>query len=197
MSPRPGRRPGDSGTRQEILRAAHAAFAEHGYDKASVRAIARDAGVDPALVHHFFGTKQTLFTAVLDLPVDAPAVVAAILDGDPETAGSRMAHTFLGVWDAPGGRSPFVALIRSAASSPPAAAMLREFVTREILAPVIAGLGVDQPERRAALAAAQLIGVAFVRYVLAMEPVASTAAPALAADIAPALQHYLTGELAG
>jgi AcrR family transcriptional regulator len=197
VSPRPGRRPGDSGTRQEILRAAHAAFAEHGYDKASVRAIARDAGVDPALVHHFFGTKQTLFTAVLDLPVDAPAVVAAILDGDPETAGSRMAHTFLGVWDAPGGRSPFVALIRSAASSPPAAAMLREFVTREILAPVIAGLGVDQPERRAALAAAQLIGVAFVRYVLAMEPVASTAAPALAADIAPALQHYLTGELAG
>jgi AcrR family transcriptional regulator len=197
VSPRPGRRPGDSGTRQEILRAAHAAFAEHGYDKASVRAIARDAGVDPALVHHFFGTKQKLFGAVLDLPVDPPAVVAAILDGDPATAGSRMAHTFLGVWDAPGGRSPFVALIRSAASSTPAAAMLRELVAREILAPVMAGLGVDEPDRRAALVASQMIGVAFVRYVLAMEPVASAAIPALAADIAPAMQHHLTGELEG
>lgn len=195
MSPRTGRRAGNSGARDAILEAARASFTANGYDGATIRDVARRARVDPALVHHYFGTKRQLFAAAVDLPVDPRPVIAAIVAGDRDTVGVRLARTFLSVWDAETNRSPMVALIRSATSNEQAATMLREFITREIFGNVTAGLEVPQPQLRASLAASQMMGVALLRYVLRMEPLASLPGDRLADIIGPTLQRYLTGDL--
>lgn len=195
MSPRTGRRAGNSGARDAILEAARASFTANGYDGATIRDVARRARVDPALVHHYFGTKRQLFAAAVDLPVDPRPVIAAIVAGDRDTVGVRLARTFLSVWDAETNRSPMVALIRSATSNEQAATMLREFITREIFGNVTAGLEVPQPQLRASLAASQMMGVALLRYVLRVEPLASLPGDRLADMIGPTLQRYLTGDL--
>lgn len=195
MSPRTGRRAGNSGARDAILEAARASFTANGYDGATIRDVARRARVDPALVHHYFGTKRQLFAAAVDLPVDPRPVIAGIVAGDRDTVGVRLARTFLSVWDAETNRSPMVALIRSATSNEQAATMLREFITREIFGNVTAGLEVPQPQLRASLAASQMMGVALLRYVLRVEPLASLPGDRLADMIGPTLQRYLTGDL--
>lgn len=195
MSPRTGRRAGNSGARDAILEAARASFTANGYDGATIRDVARRARVDPALVHHYFGPKRQLFAAAVDLPVDPRPVIAAIVAGDRDTVGVRLARTFLSVWDAETNRSPMVALIRSATSNEQAATMLREFITREIFGNVTAGLEVPQPQLRASLAASQMMGVALLRYVLRVEPLASLPGDRLADMIGPTLQRYLTGDL--
>lgn len=195
MSPRTGRRAGNSGARDAILEAARTSFTANGYDGATIRDVARRARVDPALVHHYFGTKRQLFAAAVDLPVDPRPVIAGIVAGDRDTVGVRLARTFLSVWDAETNRSPMVALIRSATSNEQAATMLREFITREIFGNVTAGLEVPQPQLRASLAASQMMGVALLRYVLRVEPLASLPGDRLADMIGPTLQRYLTGDL--
>ncbi|HUG86857.1 MAG TPA: TetR family transcriptional regulator [Euzebya sp.] len=196
MSPRSGRRPGASGARKAILDSARASFAANGYDGATIRGIARDADVDPALVHHYFGTKQHLFAASLDVPVDPGEIISATVVGDPATLGSRLAHTFLSVYDVEVTRGPIIALVRSATTNEQAATMVREFLSREIFQRITAGLEVADPQLRAGLAASQLIGVVLMRYVVRVEPLASLPRDQLADHIAPTLQHYLTGELA-
>jgi AcrR family transcriptional regulator len=195
LSPRTGRRPGESGTRDAILDAARASFAENGYDGATIRDVARRAGVDPALVHHYFDNKQKLFAAAVEVPVDLTDIIETVLDGDVDSLGRRIARTFLGVWDGQAGRNPIVALIRSAASSEHAARMLREFISSEILGRITRMLEVPDARVRASLVGAHLVGVAVLRYVVGVEPLASTPGEELADMIAPTLQRYLTGDL--
>src|SRR6266511_3273043 len=131
-----GRRPGQTETREKILDAARHRFAELGYDGATVRGIAADAGVNAALLHHFFGTKQQLFAASLNLPVNPAEVVPAILAGPREQLGERLVRTFLGFWAAPEGRTPFIAMLRSAATNEQVAVMMRQFIEHAVLAEV-------------------------------------------------------------
>ncbi len=192
---RSGRRTGDSGTREAVLAAAREAFGMQGYGATSLRAVARTAGVDPALVLHFFGSKDGLFEAAVELPLDPATVVQGLLAGDRDGLGERIVRTFLGVWDGTPGQGPMLAMLRSAVSHAEAAAMLRELLLRVILLPVARGAGGDNPERRAGLLASQVAGLAVTRYVLAIEPLASATADELAPMIGPTLQRYLTGEL--
>lgn len=192
---RSGRRTGDSGTREAVLAAAREAFGMQGYGATSLRAVARTAGVDPALVLHFFGSKDGLFEAAVELPLDPVTVVQGLLAGDRDGLGERIVRTFLGVWDGTPGQGPMLAMLRSAVSHAEAAAMLRELLLRVILLPVARGAGGDNPERRAGLLASQVAGLAVTRYVLAIEPLASATADELAPLIGPTLQRYLTGEL--
>jgi AcrR family transcriptional regulator len=195
---RTGRRPGNSGTRQAILDAARRAFAERGYQQASIREVAAMAGVDPALVHHFFGRKQDLFVAAVEFPVNPfEAFIALVNEEDRETLGERLLGLFLSVWDRPDQRSPVLAMIRSAVSDERAAAMLREFMTEEVLGPIARELGTPDARLRTNLVASQLVGLIMARYVIGIEPLASTPAAVLVAAVGPTLQRYITGDIGG
>lgn len=193
--PLQGRRPGDSGTRAAILAAAKEAFATQGYSATSLRGIARTAGVDPSLITHFFGSKDALFEASLDLPMNPEALVEGLLSGGTGTLGERLVRTFLLVWDSTPGQGPMLAMLRSAVSHEDSAAKLRELLLRVILRPVAYGAGGDDPDRRAALLASQIVGLAMTRYVLKLEPIASASPQELAPVMGKTLQRYLTGPL--
>jgi AcrR family transcriptional regulator len=186
---RAGRRPGQTETREQILTAARTQFAELGYDGATIRGIAALAEVNPALVHHFFGNKERVFVAALQLPIDPAMIVPALLEGPREQFGERMARLFLGAWGDPRSRAPFLAMIRSITSNEQAQRMLRQFLERSVLAKLADGLGV--PRLRLSAAAAQLIGLAMLRYIVALEPLASTPDDDIVALIAPVIQHYI------
>jgi AcrR family transcriptional regulator len=188
---RPGRPPGDSGTRQAILTAARSLFAELGYDKASIRAIARRAGVDPALVHHYYGTKDELLTAAVQLPGAAGQLFPAAFT-DPAHVGDTLVRAFLDLWEAPAVRDHMLALIRTALTHPAAAAILRGVVTREAMLPITTHLTLPHAQLRAELAGTHLIGLALGRYGLSLEPLASTDIDTIAAAVGPTLQRYLT-----
>jgi AcrR family transcriptional regulator len=190
-----GRRPGPTRTRQDILDSARAAFEASGYDAVSLRAIARQAGVDPALVHHFFDSKSELFTAAMELPVDPEPFIAALLAGERDMLGERLVHALVELWDRPNGFQGFLALIRGAASHEGAARLLREFVTREILGRLAAVAAPDAPQTRAALAGSQIVGLAMARKIACIEPIATADPVWLAATIGPTIQHYLTAPL--
>ncbi|MEU1589498.1 TetR family transcriptional regulator [Micromonospora sp. NPDC005710] len=196
MTRRTGRRPGKPGTREAILDAARTAFADRGYDAASIRAIAGTAEVDPALVHHYFGSKDQLFLAAMNFPVDPGQLVPKVLAGDRDGAGERMVRVFLGVWDSPAG-SAAQALLRSAVSNEWTARLLREFVTTQVLRRVLENLDVEPAELplRGSLVATQMIGLAMMRHVVRLEPVASADPETLVAAIGPTIQRYLTGPL--
>ncbi|MEU7971729.1 TetR family transcriptional regulator [Micromonospora sp. NPDC049089] len=196
MTRRTGRRPGNPGTREAILDAARTAFAERGYDAASIRGIAGTAQVDPALVHHYFGSKDQLFLAAMNFPVDPGQLVPRVLAGDRDAVGERMVRIFLGVWDSPAG-SAAQALLRSAVSNEWTARLLREFVTTQVLRRVLENLDVDPVELplRGSLVATQMIGLAMMRHVVRLEPVASADPETLVAAIGPTIQRYLTGPL--
>ncbi|MGC4853001.1 TetR family transcriptional regulator [Micromonospora sp. DT4] len=196
MVRRTGRRPGNPDTREAILDAARAAFAERGFDAAPIRAIAATAGVDPALVHHYFGTKDQLFRAAMNFPVDPAELLPAVLAGDQDGVGERLVRTFIGIWDSPAG-SAGVALLRSVVSSEWTARLLREFVTTQVLRRVLDQLDVEEAQLplRGSLVATQLIGLAMIRHVVRLEPVASADPETLVAAIGPTVQRYLTGPL--
>ncbi|MEU7587583.1 TetR family transcriptional regulator [Micromonospora sp. NPDC049230] len=196
MTRRTGRRPGNPGTREAILDAARTAFAERGFDAASIRAIAGAAEVDPALVHHYFGSKDQLFRAAMDFPFDPGQLVPKVLTGDRDGTGERMVRIFLGVWDSPTGGAA-QALLRSAVSNEWTARLLREFVTTQVLRRVLENLDVDPAELplRGSLVATQMIGLAMMRHVVRLEPVASADPETLVAAIGPTIQRYLTGPL--
>ena len=195
MSPG-GRRAGDSGTRAAVLAAARRAFGEQGYGATSLRAVAREAGVDPSLVLHFFGSKDGLFEAAVELPFDPAQLVPLLLAGDADGLGERVVRNFVRVWDATPGQGPILAMLRSAASHEDSAERLRALLLRILLRPLAEGAGAGDPDRRAALVASQVIGLAITRYVVRMEPLASATADELVPLLAPTLQRYLTGELA-
>lgn len=196
MVRRSGRRPGNQDTRQSILEAARAMFAERGFDQASIRAIATEAKVDPALVHHYFGTKDKLFLASMNAPIDPGELIPEALAGPREEAGERLVRLVLSVWDSPAGAAG-VALLRSAMSNEWTARLMREFVVTQVLRRAVAELGIrgEDAALRAALVATQVAGLAVVRYVLKVEPVASADPEQLVRAIGPNVQRYLTGDL--
>jgi AcrR family transcriptional regulator len=191
---RRGRRTSGEDTRAALLTAARVEFAERGYDGATVRRIAERAGVDPAMVNHWFGGKAQLFTASLDVPVDPAVVVATVVPGDPERLGERIVEMFLRVWDEASGGA-LVTLIRSVAGHPAAARMMREFIVRVVIGPLVGRVAPDRPEERAALVASQVIGLGMIRYVVQLEPLASADHAAVVATVGPTVQRYLTGPL--
>jgi AcrR family transcriptional regulator len=190
---RRGRRPAGEDTRGAILEAARAEFAARGYDGATLRGIARAAGVDPRLVHHYFDGKEDVFVAALDIPARPQDIVPLIIGPGRDGLGERLATFFFAVWDTPQGRDRIVALLASALASPEAARILREFLTREVFGRVAAALGGDDADLRANLAASQMVGVAVARYVVGLEPLASATSDELVSWIGPTLQRYLTG----
>ncbi len=195
MTKRTGRRPGDSGTREAILAAAKESFGATGYSGTTIRGIARAAGVDPALVHRFHGSKESLFAATMELPADPSVVLPALIDGGADGLGERVVRTFLAIWDGTPGQGPMLALLRSAVSDERAAQSFADFLTGVAFGPLATSTGADQTERRAALAASQMAGLAFARYVIRLEPLASTPADRLAREIGPTMDRYLTGPL--
>ncbi len=193
---RTGRRPGHSDTRAAILSAARAAFAERGFDGASIRAIATSAGVDPALVHHYFGTKDQLFLATLQVPIDPSEIIPAIVTGDPDKLGERIVRAVLTVWDSPAG-STAAAVVRSAMQQEWTARMLRDFLTTQIMRRVTKALDlpVEDVPLRTSLAISQVLGLVTARYIVQIEPLATAPPELVVGMVGPTVQRYLTGAL--
>ncbi len=206
-SPRPprGRRPVGTDTRADIVSAARAAFAGAGYEATSLREIARRAGVDPSLVHHYFEGKAALFAETMQVKVDPAAVVQRIVEGDPARVGERAVRSFFEVWDSPEQRPMFTALLRSALTHEEAARALREFLVAEVFGRIVvhfradggssASVGLSPEEaRRAGLAAAQMMGMATMRYIIRLPALAEAPSQELVPPLARTLQQYLVPE---
>ena len=193
-SKRTGRRPGASDTREQIAVAARTQFAELGYERATFRGIAAAAGVDPALVVHFYGSKEDLFREVMQLPPAVSEALVRIADGPREQMGTRLAELVIAALENPATRPVVLGRIRSASSHPDAAALVRETVTRDLSA-LTSAITDDQPDTRAVLVGAQVVGIALARYVVHVEPLASLPTAEVIELIAPTFQRYLTGPL--
>ena len=192
---RSGRRPGEGNTRETILEAARAAFAALGYDRASIRGIAAEARVDPALVLHYFGSKEELFVAALELPIQPGVVFARALAAGQDQLGSTVVRAFLEAWEPPETRVRLMAMLRSAMTNEAAMKMIRDLLMRQVFGPITELLGVPNAELRATLVGSQLMGLAVMRYVGGLEPLASAPIEEVVAAIGPTVQRYLTGEI--
>ncbi|XVQ85557.1 TetR family transcriptional regulator [Microbispora siamensis] len=188
---RAGRRPGAADTRGEILAAARRVFAEKGFDKATIRGIAREAGVDPALVHHYFDSKEGMFVAAMRLPMDPSSALPLILSGPREEVGERLVRFILTMTADPAAREPLLGLVRTAMVNEQAVGMVREFFTTAVLGRVAEAL--DVPPLRMEAAFAQLFGVVMTRYILRFEPLASADVEEIVALLGPTMQRYLSG----
>ena len=191
--PRTGRRPGVSSTRAEITAAAARRFAAAGYDATSLRQVAADAGVDPALVRRMFGSKEQLFTDVASALIDPGRALASIMAGAPEQAGERLLRYFLALLGEVPAPGPFLGLVRSAVTSEHAARLLRQFLAEQILQHIARTFPSGRPGLGAALAASQLVGLAIARYAVQLPALTSAGTDELVATVAPVLQYYLTG----
>lgn len=191
---RRGRRPGSPDTRAAILAAARERFAAEGFAGTTIRGVAGDAGVDPALVHHYFGTKDDLFLAALALPVDPRKLLADAITGPATEAAEPLLRTFLSIWDDQELQPGLVATARRILE-PGGDKLIREGFLPVVLLPVGEGLGIDHPELRMPLVASQVIGLILARYLLRVEPIASLAPDELVAIYGPTIQRYLTGPL--
>ena len=196
MIKRSGRRRGSPDTRESILDAARRLFADKGFDATTVRAIAADAGVDPAMIHHFWGTKEELFRATLQFPIDPATEIPEITAGGKDEIGMRLVRTFVRIWDSPVGTTG-AALIRSAMSNDWTLRLMREFLTTQILRRVVAELDLDPKEAplRVSLVASQLAGLAMMRYIIKLEPLASLPSDQVVTLVGPTIQRYVTGSL--
>jgi AcrR family transcriptional regulator len=195
-----GRRPGNVDTRGEIVEAAKRVFAAKGYDGASLRAVAREADVDPALVHHYFDGKASLFVAAMALPFDPrtiqeherPAAIAA-----PGTSAGVIVITgFLTMWDhAEGTGSSFAACVAGMASSISVADAMREFVAERVWNNIPINEGEDEvlARQRQALVSSQLMGLAFTRYILRVPPISTATPSEIASWAGPTLDRYMIG----
>jgi AcrR family transcriptional regulator len=194
-----GRRPGNADTRGEIVEAAKRVFAAKGYDGASLRAVAREAGVDPALVHHYFDGKASLFVSAMALPFDPAQVAgqapAAGLDG---SLGAGIVTGFLAMWDeAEGSGSSFASCVAAMATSASVADAMREFVAERVWKgkPVHTDESEAVTIRRRALVSSQLMGLALTRYILRMPPISTASPVEIARWAGPTLDNYLFGPL--
>jgi AcrR family transcriptional regulator len=192
---RRGRRPGGIDTKACLLDAARVVFAEAGYDGATVRAIATRAGVDAAMVNHWFGSKEGLFVkAVLQLPFDPGDLISTLTNGPADTLGERIVRTFLTTWDSTGG-GHFTALIRSVSSHEQAAHVLHDFFVKQVLTRIADSVASDRVAYRGSLVGSQMVGMGVARYVLKFEPMASADIETMVKAVAPNIQRYLTGDL--
>ncbi|HEV2784007.1 MAG TPA: TetR family transcriptional regulator [Actinophytocola sp.] len=188
---RTGRRPGQTETREHILAAARNQFGQRGYDGTTIRGIAAEAGVNPALIHHFFGTKEQVFAAALQLPVDPTVVLATITEGPRGEIAQRILRLFLSLWREPETRQSFLALVRSVSTNEQAAGTLRQFLEQVMLTRVADALGISRLRLTGVMS--QVMGIAMVRYIIRAEPLASAEEDELVALVAPVIQHYIDG----
>jgi AcrR family transcriptional regulator len=191
-SRRRGRRPGSSDTRAAILAAARERFAVHGYDRTRMRDVADDAGVDAALVHYFFGSKDGLFAAVMELPFRPTEVIEPVLAPGVDGLGERLLRQVLTIWDHPENRAALLAMLAGTTAHPEAARALREFLSREIIGRVAALVG---DPLRANLVGSQVVGLIVARYVVGVEPLAGLEREEVVRLVAPTVQRYLEGDL--
>lgn len=190
--PKAGRRPGAPDTRAEILEAARSVFAENGYNRATIRAIAAEAGVDPAMIHHFFGTKEELFVATVDLPTSFLGNVRERLAAGSDDLGERLATFFFSVWEDETTRGSMLGILRAAIGGEDRAAdTFREFLTTALIDQIAPQIDGDNPRLRALLMASHLVGIAMTRYVVGLEPIASADVDAIIALVAPRVQSYV------
>jgi AcrR family transcriptional regulator len=192
---RSGRRPGSADTRGRILAAARASFGERGFDGATIRDVAGRAGVDPALVHHYFGSKHQLFVAAMEFPPEIQEAIPELIAGPRDDLGGRIVRMILGLWDGPSVRPLLTGLLRSATTDPVAAAMLRRLLTEGPLLALATAIDRPDAELRAILVGSQLMGLAMARYVMAVEPIASASPEELARIVGPTIERYLAGEV--
>ena len=194
-----GRRPGNVDTKSEIVEAAKRVFAAKGYEGASLRAVAREAEVDPALVHHYFDGKAALFVAAMALPFDPRSVPMHHLpNASTSSPGAMVITAFLSMWDqAEGTGSSFAACVAGMAASTSVADAMREFVAERVWerSPVVEGESEDQTRRRRALVASQLMGLAFIRYILRVPPISTTTPAEIAGWAGPTLDRYMAGPI--
>jgi AcrR family transcriptional regulator len=194
---RPGRPPGTSDTRDRILDCARDLFARNGFDRTPIRAVASAAGVDPALVHHYFGTKHRLFTAAIHIPIDPMILIEQMRETPVEELGLKVPSLLLPLWDSELGAGMIAELRSLLAGSE--VGFIRTFMREVVVAEIAAR--VDNPPGsgivRAEFVASQIAGVLMARYIIAIEPFASLPARQIAETIAPNLQRYLTGDLPG
>lgn len=192
---RRGRPPGHSDTRERILTSARDLFANRGFAGTSVRAIAAAAGVDSALVHHYFGTKQQLFAAAIDAPVDPMTILVPLRELPLDELGHRLPAMLLPLWDSEAGAGLLATMrtLLTGGDVPLARSFFRDIVVAELAerADDPPGSGVV----RAEFVASQLMGIVVARYIVGLEPMASLPADAVVAMIGPTLQRYLSGEL--
>lgn len=195
---RPGRPPGTSHTRDRILKSARELFARNGFDNASIRAVASDAGVDPALVHHYFGTKTQLFAAAIHIPIDPMSIIGPLREVPVEEIGRVLPSLLLPLWDSELGKG-FIATLRSilGGSNVTDVSMIRTFLQDVVTAEV--GSRVDNPPGtgrvRVQFVASQLVGLVMARYILELEPFKSLSVQEVVDTVAPNLQRYLTGDI--
>ena len=192
---RPGRPAGDTGSRGAIEEAARRLFAEAGFAKTSVRAVAKSAGVDPGLVRHYFGTKEELLRAVVVLPVDPEVLVSAVAAGGADGAGRRLATVIVGLLHDSERIALLTAIIRAAATEPEGAAIVRDVVTGQVLEPLVAALGVDNPRLRGSLIASQVVGFFMGHQVVGLVGLTGADDTTLVEALAGTLQRYLTGDI--
>lgn len=190
-----GRRPGASDSRERILEAARERFAMQGYDRTRIRDVAADAGVDAALVHYFFKSKDGLFAAAMQLPLRPAEVIGPVLAEGLPGIGERIVRRLLSVWDDPANRTALLATVQGASAHPGAAAALREFLRSEIISRLAGVVEAEEPELRANLAASQIIGLIGARYVAQVQPLAGMDASEIVPLVGPTLQRYLDGDL--
>ncbi|MCV7278265.1 TetR/AcrR family transcriptional regulator [Mycolicibacterium flavescens] len=194
---RRGRRQGEPVSRDAVLAAARARFAAEGYEKTTLRSIAADAGVDPAMVLYLFGSKSALFRDALRVIVDPQALISAVAGGpgaDPDI-GVRMVRTYLRIWESEDSGPTMVAMLQSATSNSDAHEAFRGFMQDYVLTAVSGELGGGEHARlRALLAASQLVGTAMLRYVMKIAPLATMDGEDLVRLIAPTVTRYLTAD---
>lgn len=188
-----GRRRSGTDSRAEIVAAASREFIDHGYDAASVRGIARRAGVDAALVHHYFADKAELFTEAVQAPIRPDRIVAQILQGPRDQVGDSLVRMLMSALEEPKARDRAIGLVRTALGHDFAATMLRQFLFREVFHRIAQGLGVPDGELRATLAATQVVGLMVVRYGVRAEPLASASIDEVAKRVGPVIQWHLMG----
>jgi AcrR family transcriptional regulator len=188
---RRGRPRGVSDARERIMAAAVDEFGEQGYDGATIRLIAARAGVDSALVHHYFGTKADLFAEAIGIPLRPDIDVPGILAGPRDEIGERLIRYVLQAFERPEVRRRGVLLLRAAIGSKVTTPLLAGFLSRELLSRVAGALHVEDADLRASLVASQIAGMLIARYVLRLPALAAASVDDLVARVGPTVQRYL------
>ncbi len=177
-----------------IVTTARRLFADSGYDKTSVRDIATAAGVDPALIRHYFGSKAELFRSTVGWPFEPVELGARITGGDRRHIGARLTRVFFEAWEQPGSRAPLLAILRGAATHEESTTLVRQFIQDQLYPQLAKPLRGSDTELRIDLAMAQLLGIAYLRHVLQVEPIASAPADELIARVTPIITAHLNPE---
>jgi AcrR family transcriptional regulator len=191
-----GRRPGKTDTRKELLAAARRMFAAGGYDNTSVRDIAAAARVDPALIRHYFGSKAELFRATMGWPFEPAQIAAQVIGDDRGEIGAQLTRVFFQAWERPDSRASLLAILRGAATHTESAALVRQFIQTQLYPQLATYLAKPDAELRVDLAMAQLLGIAYLRHILQIEPIASASVDELITRVAPIVSTHLTGYVA-